>query len=93
MCSYQLSTPCALYLLWPLCGGLAAVQGVAGVLQDLTGATRLELLPTQTADEEQLGGALRHGGFGLFGQDVTVPLLSLQHTGMDYYDNAGGDLG
>lgn len=78
MCGYQLYAPCAAYLLWALCRRLAAVQGVAGVLEDLTGATRLVLLPTQTADKEQLGGALNQGGFGLFGQDVTVPLLTLQ---------------
>lgn len=41
------------------------------------------LLPTQTADEEQLGGALDQGGFGLFVQNVTVPLLTLQRTGED----------
>lgn len=57
----------SLYLLWSLCSGLAGVQGVTGVLEDLTGATRLVLLPTQTADKEQLGGALGQGGFGLFG--------------------------
>lgn len=72
-----------MYLLWPLCRGLTGVQGVAGVLQDLTGATGFVLFPSQTADEEQLGGAFSQGRFGLFGQDVTVPLLTLQCTEMD----------
>lgn len=72
-----------MYLLWPLCGRLAGVQGVAGVLEDLTGASSLVLLPTQTVDKEQLRGALSQGGFGLFGQDVAVPLLTLQHTGIE----------
>lgn len=83
MCGYPLNAPYTVYLLWPLCGRLAGVQGVAGVLEDLAGASSLVLLPTQTVDKEQLGGALSQGGFGLFGQDVTVPLLTLQHTGID----------
>ena len=80
---YQLYAPCTVYLLWSLCGRLAGVQSVAGVLEDLTGAASLVLLPTQAADKEQLGGALSQRGFRLFGQDVTVPLLTLQHTGVD----------
>lgn len=79
-----------MYLLGSLWGRLAGVQGIAGVLEDLTGATRLVLLPTQTADKEQLGGAFSQRGFGLFGQDVTVPLLTLKHTGMISYHNAEG---
>lgn len=63
------------YLLWSLCRDLG---GVTGVLQDFTGAPSPVLLPPQTADEEQLGGALSQGGFRLLGQDVTVPLLSLE---------------
>lgn len=65
------------YLLWTLSGSWVGVQGVAGVLQDLTGAAALALLPTQAADEEQLGGAF---GQGRFGQDVAAPLLTLQQT-------------
>lgn len=83
VCDYQLSASCTVYLLWSLCRHLAGVQGVAGVLEDLTGATSLVLFPTQTADKEQLGGALSEGRFGLFSQDVTVPLLTLQSKGMD----------
>ena len=70
---------CAVYLLWTLSRRLAGVQGVTGVLEDLTGATSLVLLPTQAADKEQLGGGLSQRRFGLFGQDATVPLLTLQH--------------
>ncbi len=70
------------YLLWSWRRRLAGIQGVAGVLKDLTGATSLVLFPTQTADKEQLGRALSQGGFGRFGQDVAVPLLALQYTGM-----------
>lgn len=80
---YHMSEPCTTYFLWSLCHSLAGIQGVAGVLEDLTGATCLVLLPTQSVDKEQLGGALSQGGFGLFGQDVTVPLLTLQQTQMD----------
>lgn len=69
-----------LYLLWSLWSCLVGIQGVAGVLEDLTGATRLVLLPSQTADKEQLRGALDQGGFGLFGQNITAPLLTLRHT-------------
>lgn len=72
-----------MYLLWSLCCCLTGVQHVAGVLEDLTGATGLVLLPTQATDKEQLGGGLSQRGFGLFGQDVAVPLLTLQYTGMD----------
>lgn len=68
------------YLLWALSGPLAGVQGVAGVLQNLTGAAGLALLPTQAADKEELGGAFSQGRFGLFGQDVAAPLLTLQET-------------
>lgn len=68
------------YLLWNLSGSLAGVQGVAGVLQNLTGAAGLVLLPAQAADKEQLGGAFSQGRFGLFGQDVVAPLLTLQST-------------
>lgn len=82
MCDYQLSALCTVYLLWSRCRCLASFQGVAGVLKDLTGATSLILFPTQSADKEQLGGAFSQGGFGWFGQDVTVPLLALQYTGM-----------
>ena len=56
---------------------MAGVQRVAGILEDLTGATRLVLFPTQTADKEQLGGALSQRGLRLFSQDVTAPLLTL----------------
>lgn len=70
------------YLLWTLCGCLAGVQGVAGVLEDFTGATSLVFFPTQAADKEQLGGGFSQRGFGLFGQEVTVPFLSLQYTGI-----------
>lgn len=66
------------YLLWTLSGPLGGVQGVAGVLQNLTGAAALVLLPTQAAHEEELGGAFSQGRFGCFGQDVAAPLLSLQ---------------
>lgn len=83
VCGYQLSGASTVYLLWSRCRGLTGVQGIAGVLEDLTGATSLVLLPTQTADKEQLGGALSQRGFGLFGQDVTVPLLTLKYTEMD----------
>lgn len=65
--------------MWSLCRWLTGIQGIAGVLEDLTGATRLVLLPSQTANKEELGGTLSKGGFGLFGQDVAVPLLTLQH--------------
>lgn len=78
VCGHQLDAPWTGYLLWALCGCLAGVQGVAGVLENLAGATGLVLLATQTADKEQLGGALRQGGFGLFGQEVAVPLLTLR---------------
>lgn len=67
-----------MYLLWSLSGCLAGLQGVAGVLKNLTGSTSLVLFPTQTAYKEQLGGALNQRRFGLFGQDVAVPLLTLQ---------------
>lgn len=66
-----------LYLLWSLSWRLAGVQRVAGVLEDFSGATSLVLLPTQAVDKEQLGGGLSQRRFGLFGQDVTVPLLTL----------------
>lgn len=69
---------CLWYLLWTLGGSLVGVQGVAGVLQDLTGAAGLVLLPTQAAYKEELGGAFSQGRFGLFGQDVAAPLLTLQ---------------
>lgn len=69
---------CAAYFLWSLCGCLTCVQCVAGVLEDLSGASNLVLLPPQAADKEQLGGALGQGRFGLLGQDVTAPLLTLQ---------------
>lgn len=74
----------SMYFLGSLWGSLAGIKSVAGVLEDLAGATRFELLPTQTADKEQLRGALSQGGFGLFGQDITVPLLTLQNTEMDW---------
>lgn len=69
---------CTAYLLWSLSGGLAALQGVTGVLKNLTGATGLVLFPTQATHKEKLGGALNQGRLGLFGQDVAVPLLTLQ---------------
>lgn len=56
---------------------MAGVQGVAGVLEDLTGATSLALLTTQAADEEKLGRTLSQRGFGRFVQDLTAPLLPL----------------
>lgn len=40
------------YLLWTLSGRLGGVQGVTGVLQNLTGAAGLVLLPTQAAYKE-----------------------------------------
>lgn len=72
----MLSAERFLYLLWSLSWRLAGVQRVAGVLEDFSGAS-LVLLPTQAVDKEQLGGGLSQRRFGLFGQDVTVPLLTL----------------
>lgn len=57
-CGYQLNASCTIHLLWSLSRHLAGLQGVAGVLKNLTGATSLVLFPTQTAYKEQLGGAL-----------------------------------
>lgn len=67
-----------IYLLWSRSARLAGVQGVTGVLQNLTVVINLVLLPAQTAHKEELGGALHQRWFGLFGQDVTAPLLTLQ---------------
>lgn len=67
-----------IYLLWSRSACLAGVQGVTGVLQNLTGVIYLVLLPAQTAHKEELGSALHQRWFGLFGQDVTAPLLTLQ---------------
>lgn len=56
-CYISLKNVLSAYLLRSLYRHLTRVQGVAGVLKDFTGTARLVLLPTQPADEEQLGGA------------------------------------
>lgn len=77
---FQLIPLWSAHLLGSLCRCLlAGIKSIAGVLEDLTGATRLVLLPPEAADKEELGGAFSQGRFGLFGQDVAVPLLALQH--------------
>lgn len=47
-----------IYLLWSGSARLAGVQGVTGILQNLTVVINLVLLPAQTAHKEELGGAL-----------------------------------
>lgn len=61
-----------------LLGSWRRLQGVAGVLEDLGGASELVLLPSQAAHEEELRGALGQRRFGLVGQDVAAPLLTLE---------------
>lgn len=61
-----------------LLGSWRGLQSVAGVLENLGGASKLVFLPSQTAHKEELRGALGKRRFGLVGQDVTAPLLTLE---------------